>query len=178
MKKGFIVCAAILILTLLFFWNDIRGYSSLEKAVQSEYKSTIQVVNKDQTNKLFIFKDQDQYVFGAFRYRGERYYYKNDSQSSAWTAQSKTGIAFLVNVETKRDKGNFIWGALYTDIPIANFQIQYKNGEIEEVESVNNTFIRRIPHDYQNEKEPNLMTTFYDVKAYDKDNNLIETWRD
>ena len=130
MKTGIMVCAAILILALLYFWNDIRGFSTLDKAVQSQFKSTIQVVNTDQTNKLVTFKDQDQYVFGVYRFRGERYYYKNDNQSSGWTASSETGPAFLVRVETNKNKGNFIWGALYTDIPVSKFKVQYKNNNL------------------------------------------------
>lgn len=177
MKRGIITSAAILAIVLFYFWNDIWGYSSLDKAVQSQFKAPVQVVNKDQTNKLVIYKDQDQYVFGLFHYRNGRYYYKNDSQSSGWTARSETDTALLVRVETKSTRGNFICGALYSDIPVEKFQIKYKNGETEEIQSINNTFINRIPMVYQEVKEPNLMTTFTDVKAYDKENKLIKSWR-
>lgn len=177
MKKIIIACAAILVFGLFFFWNDIRGYITVEKAVQSKWKSKIKVVNKDMTNQLVIYKDNEQYVFGVFHKKYGRYYYRNDSQSSGWRSQSQNGPAFLVRVEHKENKGNFIWGALYTEIPIDKFQIEFKNGDIREVPAVNNTFIYKVPDIYQVEQEPNLMTTFIDVKAYDTENKQIKSWR-
>jgi hypothetical protein len=176
MKKILFACFTLLAIGLLYFWKDIRGYSTLDKAVQSQWNTPVYVVNKDLNNKLLIFQDHDQYVFSVFHYRNGRYFYKNDSQSSGWTASSDNGPAFLVRVEPKNNKENFIWGALYSDTPIEKFQIEYINGEIQEVESVNNTFINKIPMSYEVEQELNLMTTFKNVKAYDKDNNLIRAW--
>lgn len=177
MKNVLIACAAILAIGFFFFWNDIRGYSTLDKAVQSQWKTPVNVVNKDTINQLVIYKDQDQFVFGVFHNKYGRYFYRNDSQSSGWTSSSESGPAFLVRVEHKNNKGNFIWGSLYSDIPIEKFQIEFKNGEIIEVAAVNNTFINKIPNAYQVKQEPNLMTTFIDVKAYDKGNKLIKAWR-
>ncbi|GIP30532.1 hypothetical protein J23TS9_56620 [Paenibacillus sp. J23TS9] len=178
MKKVLVVCAAILVIWLIINWKDIWGYSTLDKAVQSQWKSQVGTVNKDEINRLVLYKDQDQYVFGVFHKKYGRYYYKNDSQSSGWTSQSNNGPAFLVRVEHKQNKGNYIWGALYSEIPIEKFQIEFKNGETREVTAVNNTFIYRIPDVYQEVQEPNLMTTFIDVKAYDKGNKQIKAWRD
>ncbi|MNL47481.1 hypothetical protein D3C87_1702730 [compost metagenome] len=145
--------------------------------MQSEWNTKIEVVNTDIMNQLVIYKDYDQYVFGVFHKKFGRYYYKNDSQSSGWTSQSQNGPAFLVRVEYKRNKGNFIWGALYSEIKIDKFQVEFKNGEIQEIPAVNNTFIYKIPDIYQGEQETNLMTTFIDVKAYDKNGNQIKSWR-
>ncbi|MNI92413.1 hypothetical protein D3C73_1502050 [compost metagenome] len=63
---------------------------------------------------------------------------------------------------------------MYSDIKIERFEIEYKNGEIHEVESINNTFINKVPKAYEDEQ--NLMTIFTIVKAYDKNNNIIQTW--
>jgi hypothetical protein len=173
MKKIIFACAAVLAITLLYFWKDIWGFSTLDKAVQSQWETPVHVVNKDMINRLVIYKDQDQYVFGVFHLKDGRYYYKNDNQSSGSTASSDRGPALLVRVEPKKHKGNFIWGALYSDITIEKFEIEYKNGEIQEVESINNTFIHKVPKAYEDEQ--NLMTIFTNVKAYDKDNNIIQT---
>ena len=176
MKKILFVSGIALAIVLLFFWNDIRGYSTLDKAVQSQWKTPIEVVNNDEANKLVLYLDQTQYVFGVYRFTNGRYYYKNDSQSSGWTASSDNGLAFLVRAESKKDRGNFIWGALYTELPIEKFLIEYENGENQEVEPVNNTFIMKMPKTYEDVQEVNLMTTFKSVKAFDRDNRLIESW--
>lgn len=177
MKKIIFASVAILIVWLLFNWRDIYGYSTLDKAVQSDWKSKVITVNKDETNKLVIYKDQDQYVFGVFHKKYGRYFYKNDSQSSGSTSQSTNGPAFLVRVEHKQNKGDFIWGALYSETPVKNFLIEFKYGDTQEVAAVNNTFILRMPDNYQGTQENSLMTTFIDVKAFDEEDKEIQNWR-
>lgn len=176
MKKIPLIIVFAFALVLLFFWNDIRGYSTLHKAVQSQWKTPIKVVNSDEANKLVLYLDQTQYVFGVYRFKNGRYFYKNDSQSSGWTASSDNGPAFLVRAESKNNRRNFIWGALYTESPVEKFLIEYENGENQEVKSVNNTFIIEVPQTYEDVQEVNLMTTFKNVKAFDKDNKLIKAW--
>ncbi|MCL6604582.1 MAG: hypothetical protein K6T94_17090 [Paenibacillus sp.] len=178
MKKTILISISALTILILIFWNDIRGYTTLEKAIKSQWKTPVEIVNYDKTNKLVIYRNQTQYVFGVYRYKFGRYYYNNDIQSSGWTASSESGPAFLVRAESKRDKGNFIWGALYAETPIEKFLVEYKNMELQEAKSINNTFILKMPNTYENVEGINLMTTFKNVKAYDKDNILIRTWSD
>lgn len=169
----FVVC--VLVSICVFFWNDIFGYKTLEKAVQSTWKYPLQVVNVDQQNELVLSLDQTQYVFAAYELKNGRYHYDTDSESG-WTASSDVGPAFLVQAEPKNNKENFIWGALYSDMPVHKFKIEYTNGETQEVESSNNTFIMRMPEAYQSEDKMMLMTTFTNVYALDEENNVIRAY--
>jgi hypothetical protein len=176
MKKLILITATLIAAALLYFWNDIRGFDTLDKAVQSHWKTPIKIFNEDKTNKLVLYLDQTQYVFGVYGYRNGRYYYDN-SQSSGWTASSDRGIPFLVRAEAKNNRGNFLWGALYTEIPIGKFVIEYNNGETQETKAINNTFIIKMPKSYDSYQEINLMGELFNVKAYGEDNKEIQNWR-
>ncbi|WP_426640725.1 hypothetical protein [Paenibacillus illinoisensis] len=70
-----------------------------------------------------------------------------------------------------------MWGALYSDISIAKFQIEYINGETHAVEAINNTFIVRMPVAFQNESQLSLMETFDNIHAIDANHQVIQSWK-
>jgi len=151
------------------------GYGTLQEAVQSKWKSPVKVMNNDPKNQLVIYLDQTQYVFGVYEYKNDKYYYDN-SQSSGWTSSSDIRIPLLVRAESKKDIGNFIWGAIYTDIPVGKIYIEYKSGETQETFAVNNTFILEMPDSFDNIEPIMFMGELNDVTVYDEDGTEIVSW--
>ena len=162
-------------LVLLFVITGC-GKSTLQEAVQSQWKTPIKVMNDDPANQLVIYLDQTQYILGVYEYKNGKYYYDN-TQSSGWTATSEHRVPFLVNAEFKEGLGNFIWGAVYTDQVVGKIQIQYENGETQETEAVNNTFMLAMPESFDSIDPIMFMGELYDVIVYDTDGSLIVSWR-
>jgi len=152
------------------------GYNTLQEAIQSKWKTPITVMNNDPKKQLVIYLDQTQYVFGVYEYKNGKYYYTN-SQSSGWSSSSNTGIPFLVRAEYKNSIGNFIWGAVYSDIPVEKIFVEYTNGETQETVAVNNTFVLEMPDTFNNIEPIMFMGEIYDVIAYDKVGIEIVSWR-
>ncbi|WP_301625917.1 hypothetical protein [Paenibacillus apis] len=152
------------------------GHDTLQDAVQAKWKSPVFVKNIDQENQLVIYLDQTQYVFGVYEKKNGKYFYDN-SQSSGWSASTKDGIPFFVSAEYKKNIGNFIWGAVYTDIPIEKIFIEYENGLTQETVAVNNTFMLEMPSTFNSTEPIMFMGELYDVTAYDKKGNEIVSWR-
>lgn len=164
------------ILGVFIFIISGCGYNSIQEAIQSKWKRPVKLMNVDEENQLVIYLDQTQYIFGVYDFKNGKYYYDN-SQSSGWTSSSNSSIAFLVRAEYKENKGDFIWGAVYTDIPIKKFFIEYENGETQETVAENNTFILEMPDSFNDVEPIMFMGELYDVIAYDKDGNEIVKWR-
>ncbi len=177
MKRKLVIGVCMLALGIFIFWEDIYGFRTLEEAVNAEFKSPVQIVNQDAQNRLVMFKDKTQYVLGVYREWNGRLYYKNDRGSSGWTASTMNGPAFLVVAEKKPDRGNFVWGALYTDIPVRSFLVEYKNGDIQEVNARQNTFVVKMPEIYRDSSELGAASIVKSVNAYGLDNQLIKTWK-
>ncbi|GAB1155147.1 hypothetical protein YWY31_11720 [Paenibacillus illinoisensis] len=166
----------LMIVGLSLFRNRIFGYPTLDQAVQSNWKTPVKIVNVDLENQLVLYLDETQYVFAAYEQKRGRFHVNGDSESG-WTASSDHGPAFLVVAEPKNNSGNFMWGALYSDISIAKFQIKYINGETHDVKAINNTFIVRMPVAFQNESELRLMETFDNIHAIDANHRVIQSWK-
>ncbi|WP_127536001.1 hypothetical protein [Paenibacillus illinoisensis] len=179
MKKIIWISISLLVLLIAglnLFWNRIFGYPTLDQAVQSNWKTPVKIVNVDQENELVLYLDETQYVFAAYEQNRERFHVDEDTESG-WTASSDLGPAFLAVAEPKNNSGNFIWGALYSDISIAKFQIEYINGETLDVKAINNTFIVKMPLAFQNESELSLMETFNNIHAIDVNHKVIQSWK-
>ncbi|MGF9695923.1 hypothetical protein [Paenibacillus sp. MABNR03] len=165
----------LLILAVIFLWNRIFGYPTLDQAVQSNWKTPVKIVNTDQENEMVLYLDETQYVFAAYEQKHGRFHVDADTESG-WSASSDLGPAFLVVAEPKNNKGNFMWGALYSDIPIAKIRIEYIHGETQEVKPKNNTFIVKMPLAYQKVDHLGLMETISNVHAIDAGNKVIQSW--
>lgn len=176
-KRKLVIGLCILAVGIFLFWDDIYGFRTLDEAVNARFKSPMQIVNQDAENRLVMFKDKSQYVLGVYRQWNGRFYYKNDSGSSGWTASTMNGPAFLVVAEKKPDRGNFVWGALYTDIPVRSFLVEYKNGDVQEVNASQNTFLVKMPEIYRDTSELGAASIVKSVNAYGMDNQLIKTWK-
>lgn len=108
----FVVC--VLVSICVFFWNDIFGYKTLEKAVQSTWKYPLHVVNVDQQNELVLSLDQTQYVFAAYEQKNGRYHYDTIVNQVGQRVQM-WGLPFWYKRNRRTTKG-ILYGALY--IPI------------------------------------------------------------
>ncbi|MGZ9583688.1 hypothetical protein [Paenibacillus marinisediminis] len=172
MKRLLYVIISVIVISILI---SGCGYNSLQEAVQSQWETPISIKNEDKEHRLVIYLDQTQYVFGVYKYKNHKYYYDN-SQSSGWRTSPDNGIPLLVVAEQKEGIGNFIWGAVYTDIPAKRIVIEYENGERQETNAVNNTFILEMPESF-NSIEPHMfMGKLYDVTAYDEDDQVLVEW--
>ncbi len=177
MKRKLIIGLGILAVGIFLFWDNIYGFRTLDEAVNAEFKSPMQIVNQDAENRLVMFTDKTQYILGVYRQWNGRFYYKNDRGSSGWTASTMNGPAFLVVAEKKPDRGSFVWGALYTDIPVLSFLVEYKNGDVQEVNASQNTFVTKMPEIYRDTSELGAASIVKSVNAYGMDNQLIKTWK-
>ncbi len=153
------------------------GYNTLEKSIEADWKTPIEIKNIDEDHKLVIYLDKNQYVFDVYEYKNDKYYY-NNNQSSGWTATSDNKIPFLVRAEERKGIGNFVWGAVYSKKTFNLIVVKYKNGETQEIEAVNNTFILKMPESLNKIDPTMLMGELLDVTAYDKDKNETVDWKD
>lgn len=175
MRLAFLVFLIVALSSLLSGCG--KGYNTLEESIQSQWKTPIEIKNVDWDSNLVIYLDRTQYVFDVYEYKNDKYYY-DSSQSSGWTATSDHGIPFLVRADERKGIGKFLWGAVYSDKPVNLIVIKYKNGETQETEALNNTFILKMPESLNNVDSSMLMGELVDVKAFAKDNNEIVSWKD
>ncbi|MDE5416136.1 hypothetical protein [Alkalihalobacterium chitinilyticum] len=99
---------------LLFLSGCNAGYSSLQEAVQSKWKTPIQVINQDEENQLVYYLDQTQHILGVYQYENGKYKY-NNNQSVGMTFSTESGLPFLVTANHFEGIGNIIHGAITTD---------------------------------------------------------------
>ncbi|WP_422122434.1 hypothetical protein DHX103_11560 [Planococcus sp. X10-3] len=143
MKVYKVIITLITLLLLLTGCN--RGYDSLGKAVQSQWDDSIEVLNEDAENNLVYYVDQTQHILGVYHFEGGEYSYDNE-QSIGTNFESESGFPFFMSANHFDGAGNIIHGAIRTDEhTVEKFVITYKNGESQEIEAVNNTFIADFP---------------------------------
>jgi hypothetical protein len=163
---------------LIILSGCIGGYKTLEEAVQSQWDTPIEVINKDEEKKLIYYLEQSQHVVGVYEFKNGKYIYNNE-QSVGNTFSSEKGIPFYIRAKHFEGAGDIIFGAISTDEHIVEkFVIHYKNGETQEIAAENNTFLADFPSylnisiiDYLGE-----IDNAY-AYAYDLQGEVIESWR-
>lgn len=165
----------ILILILLVLSGCNRGYESLEEAVQSEWKTPIEVVNQDEDRRLVYYLDHDQHILGVYYYKNGRYRYDN-KQSVGITFSSENRLPFFVQANNFEGVGKIIHGAIKTDEhEVEKFIIQYKNGEQQEILAKNNTFITEYPETITTGVEM-FQAEIKNVIGYDQHGEIVEIY--
>lgn len=160
---------------LLILSGCNTGYSSLEEAVQSQWKTPIQVINQDEENQLVYYLDQSQHILGVYKFENRKYRY-NNKQSVGMTFSTETGLPFLVTANHFEGIGNIIHGAITTDEhEIEKFEIHYKSGEIQEISAKNNTFITELPLFLTIDVEM-FFSEIKNAVGYDRNGEIVEKW--
>lgn len=174
----FLVSGILALVVLFFFIFQGFGYNSLEKAIQAQWKyrnDPIKIKNVNEHYKLVVYLDITQYVFNEYKFKNNKYYYSGDN-ASGWTMSADTGPPFLVRIE-ERNNNKFIWGAVTTDESVDKIVVKYKNKEIQEIGAVNNTFISELTDSFKKIDKLMLMGVLEEVKAFDRNSNVIATWK-
>ena len=170
MKK---IAISIIILFLLSGCN--RSYDSLEEAVQSQWKTPIEIVNQDVERQLVYYLDHDQHILGVYHYENGKYRYDNE-QSVGMKFGTDKGLPFFVQANYFDGVGNIINGAIKTDEhEVEKFVIQYKSGEHQEIMAKNNTFIAEFPTFLTTGIEM-FQTEIENVIGYDNQGKIVESY--
>nr|WP_209481443.1 hypothetical protein [Virgibacillus litoralis] len=152
-----------------------KGYDSLNEAVQSQWKTPIEIINQDKDKHLVYYLDQTQHILGVYHYENGKYSYDNE-QSVGIESESGTGLPFLLSANNFEGVGNIIHGAIKTEKhEIERFVIEYKNGETQEIKAKNNTFITEFPL-YLTVSPNDFLSKVESAYGYDKNNEIIESW--
>lgn len=172
MKK---ISIFIIILFLLSGCN--RSYHSLAEAVQSHWKTPIQIVNQDEDKQLVYYLDSGQHILGVYHYKDGKYSYGNkESLGTRFSSGEGLRLPFLVRADYFKGIGNIIHGAIKTDEQeVEKFVIQYKNGEHQEIMAKNNTFIIEAPT-FLATKIEMFQAEIENVIGYDNKGNIIESY--
>ncbi|WP_088102894.1 hypothetical protein [Halalkalibacter urbisdiaboli] len=167
---------SIVIIILFILTGCNKGYESLEEAVQSQWKTPIEILNHDQDNQLVYYLDQNQHILGVYEYENDEYSYDNQ-QSVGMTFESDRGLPFLVSANHFEGVGNIIHGAIRTDEhEVEKFVIQYKNGKTLEIKANNNTFIAEFPS-YLTISVEEFFTEIDNAIGYDEKGEIVESWQ-
>lgn len=170
MKK---VTIFVVILFILSGCN--RSYGSLEEAVQSQWKTPIELLNQDKEKQLVYYLDQTQHILGVYHFENGKYRYSND-QSVGMRFSSDKGLPFFVQANHFEGIGNIIHGAITTDEhEVEKFVIEYKNGELQEIKAKNNTFIADFPT-YLTTSIEEFQTEITNVIGYDNQGKLVGSY--
>ncbi|WP_404446390.1 hypothetical protein LG307_21355 [Sutcliffiella horikoshii] len=166
---------SVFVIILIILSACSNGYQTLEEAVQSHWKTPIKVINEDRENQLVYYLDQNQHVLGVYELNDNKYKYDNE-QSVGMTFTSEAGLPFLVSANHFEGVGNVIHGAITTDEhTVEKFVLHYKNGETQEVDATNNTFITEYPPFLT--KDPVLFfEEMENAVGYDVNGEIIEIW--
>lgn len=163
------------IIVLLILSGCNRSYHSLEEAVQSHWKTPIEIVNQDEEKQLVYYLDNTQHILGGYHYENGKYRYDNE-QSIGLQFESESGLPFLLSANHFEGVGNIIHGAIRTDqSEVEKFVIEYKNGETQEIKARNNTFIVQFPS-YLTINVEEFFEEVENAYGYDNNNELIESW--
>ncbi len=179
-KKDWLVVAfmkymTIFIIIVFILSGCNRGYDSLEEAVQSQWKTPIEILNYDVEKQLVYYLDQTQHILGVYHYENGKYRYDNE-QSVGMTFESDSGLPFLVSANHFEGVGNIIHGAIRTDEhEVEKFVIEYKNGESQEIKAKNNTFIAEFPS-YLTISVEEFFTEIDNAVGYDEHGEIVESW--
>ncbi|QED46081.1 hypothetical protein [Cytobacillus dafuensis] len=166
---------AVLIIILFTLSGCNNGYDSLEKAVQSQWKTPIEIINQDEDKQLVYYLDQTQHILGVYHYEKGKYSYDNE-QSVGITFESESGLPFFISANYFEGVGNIIHGAIKTDkYEVERFVIEYKNGETQEIKARNNTFITEFPS-YLTISAVEFLGKVENAYGYDKNNEIVESW--
>lgn len=151
-------------------------YDSLEEAVQSQWKTPINILNQDEEKQLVYYLDQTQHILGVYHFKNGKYQYDNE-QSVGITFESERGLPFLLSANHFNGIGNIIHGAIKTEkYEIDRFVIEYKNGEKQEIKARNNTFIAEFPT-YLTISVEKFFSEVENAYGYGKNNKMIESWK-
>lgn len=166
---------SIFIIILFILSGCNNGYQTLEEAVQSHWKTPIKVINEDRENKLVYYLDQNQHILGVYEQEGNKYKYDNE-QSVGMTFSSEIGLPFLVSANHFDGIGNVIHGAITTDEhTVEKFVLHYKNGETQEIDAKNNTFITKYPT-FLSIDSVLFFEEMENAVGYDVNGEIIEIW--
>lgn len=166
----------IFIIILLLLSGCNRSYDTLEEAVQSHWKTPIEVVNQDGEKQLVYYLDQGQHILGVYQYKDGKYRYDN-KQSLGMRFESERGLPFFVQANYFKGIGNIIHGAIKTDeYNVEKFVIYYKSGEQQEIMAKNNTFITEFPM-YLTTSIEMFQTEVENVIGYDNQGEIIESYK-
>ncbi|ESU33488.1 hypothetical protein G3A_06100 [Bacillus sp. 17376] len=165
----------IFILALFTLSACNKGFESLEEAVQSQWKTPINIVNQDEDNQLVYYLDQTQHILGNYQYENGKYRYDNE-QSVGTEFDSENGLPFLLSANHFDGVGDIIHGAIKTEREVDRFVIEYKNGEEQEIKATNNTFITEFPS-YLSIEAVQFFSEVKNAYAYDKNNEVIGSWK-
>ena len=170
MKK---ITLSVLILLILSGCN--RSYGSLEEAVQSHWKTPIEIVNQDEERQLVYYLNHGQHILGVYHYENGMYRYDN-KQSVGITFSSDNRLPFFVQANYFEGIGKIIHGAIKTnEHEVEKFIILYKNGEQQEIIAKNNTFITEYPTTITTSIEM-FQTEIENVIGYDKHGDIVESY--
>lgn len=152
-----------------------QAYNSLEEAVQSQWKTPIEIINQDEDKQLVYYLDQTQHILGVYHYENGKYSYDNE-QSVGIQFESEIGLPFLLSANHFESIGNIIHGAIKTDkYEVERFVIEYKNGKMQEVKARNNTFITEFPL-HLTVNPIDFFSKVENAYGFDKNNKIIESW--
>ena len=152
-----------------------RGYETLQEAVQSEWKTPIEVVNQDEEKQLVYYLEHDQHVLGVYDYENGKYRY-DTKHSVGKRFTSENGLPFYVQASYFEGVGKIIHGAIKTnEHEVEKFIIQYKNGEQQEILAKNNTFITEYPKTITTSIEM-FQTEIENVIGYDQHGEIVESY--
>ncbi|WP_236035282.1 hypothetical protein [Alkalihalobacterium elongatum] len=166
----------VFILILLILSGCNSGYEALEEAVQSQWKTPIEILNQDAEKQLVYYLDQTQHILGVYHYENGKYKYDN-KQSVGLTFESESGFPFFVSANHFEGVGNIIHGAIQTDEhEVDKFVIQYKNGKHQEINAKNNTFITEFPS-YLTISVEEFFAEMDNAIGYDQQGEIVESWR-
>lgn len=172
---AFIKYIIIFTISIFILTGCSRGYYSLDEAVQSQWKTPIEILNQDVENQLVYYLDQTQHILGVYHYENGKYSYDN-KQSVGMTFDSDSGLPFLVSANHFEGVGNIIHGAITTEEhQIEKFVIHYKNGEYQEVKAKNNTFIAEFPT-FLTINVEEFFSEIDNVFGYDEHEKIVESW--
>lgn len=163
-----------ILITILFIMSGCN-YGSIEEAVQSRWKTPIEIVNQDAERQLVYYLDHDQHILGVYHYKNGKYRY-NNKQSIGITFGSANGLPFFIQANYFEGVGNIIHGAIKTDEHhVEKFVIQYKNGEQQEITANNNTFITEFPT-FLTTGILMFQTEIENVIGYDIQGKIVESY--
>ncbi len=167
MRKIILLMGVVILLS-----GCVGRYQTLEEAVQSQWDTPIKVINKDEDKQLVYYLDHSQHVVGVYDYKNGNYSYENE-QSVGNTFTSEKGIPFYISPNHFEGTGDVIFGAIASgDKKVDQFVIQYKNGETQEIEAKNNTFIAEFPS-HLNIKIVDYLGEIENAIAYDQHGEII-----
>jgi hypothetical protein len=161
---------SIMLLMLVMLTACTKAENTLQRAVQSQWQTPIEVLHQDDENQIVIYLDQTQYVIGVFEEKDGRYRYDNE-QSEGMQSSAGIGAPFFVKHVYFEGKGDFLYGAVTASKKVEKVVLDYINGKTQELSAVNNTFIGDFPSFISDTNS--LFADLENAYAYDKEGELV-----